>query len=184
MSRILVPKFLTTSTVGDGGDGGTGTPGTHTFFDKFIERCGDGSINLSTVVVKCALTSDTVSSPPGGGPTATDPRWGAGGDQDVSSNEVSGGNYTAGGVAIDGTDPWALSGSQGQYTAQTASWNAGGSTPPTGIRYAVLYEDTTKYCISYVLLYDGDTPLSLETENLAIRWSNQVTSGIAFHLSS
>ena len=39
--------------------------GDITIFQKFRERLGDGQINLSSAVIKCALTNHTVASPPG-----------------------------------------------------------------------------------------------------------------------
>lgn len=122
-----VPSYTIVAYTPPVGDGGSTTPGAHVFYEKFLERIGDGSINLSTAVLRCALVSDLYSSPPGGGAAATDPRWGLGGDQDLSANEVYGGAYPQGGVAIDGTDPWALSTPQAVYTAQTASFAAGSS---------------------------------------------------------
>ena len=156
-------------------------------YEKFMERLGDGEINLSTAVVKCILTSDTTGAPPGGGVTASDPRYGAGGTQNVGTNECSaGGGYATGGVAIDGTDPWALTGNQGVYTAQNGAWTSSASGDPTNINYGVFYVDnggTTDYAIGYVQVYDGATSVSLLAGDVTIKWNGGATEGTLFTLS-
>jgi len=161
--------------------------GDVTIYEKFLERLGDGEINLSTAVVKCILTSDTTGALPGGGAGATDPRYGAGGTQNVGLNEVTqGGGYTTAGVAIDGTDPWANNAGTMEYTGQNAAWTSSASGDPTNCNYGVFYVDnggTTDYAIGYVQVYDGATSVSLLAGDVTIKWNGGATEGIVFTLA-
>jgi hypothetical protein len=155
-------------------------------FAKFKERVGDGAINLSTAVMKIALTSDTTGALPGGGAQATDPRYGAGGSQDVSTNEVAnGGGYTTGGKIVDGADPWAINGDDVEYTADNPVWLSNFSGDPEDIRYGVVYIDnggTTDYAVGYVQVYNGTVDVSLVIGDVIVRWDGQATAGVVFKL--
>lgn len=155
-------------------------------FAKFKERVGDAQINLSTSVFKIALTSDTTGALPGGGPTATDPRYGAGGSQNLATTEVAnGGGYTTGGKVIDGADPWAINGNDSEYTADNPVWLSAFSGDPANIRYGVIYVDnggTTDYGVGYVQIYDGATDVSLLIGDVIVRWDGQATAGVVFKL--
>ena len=160
--------------------------GTLTLFAKFKERVGDGEINLSTAVLRIALTSDTTGALPGGGAQATDPRWGAGGSQDLSTNEcAAGGGYTANGETIDGTDPWAVNGDDCEYTAQNANWLSNFSGDPTNIRFGVVYVDnggTTDYGVGYVQIYDGATDVDLTVGDVIVKWDGGALEGVVFSI--
>jgi len=160
--------------------------GTVTLFAKFKERIGDGEINLSTAVLRIALTSDTTVALPGGGAQATDPRWGAGGSQDLSTNECTpGGGYTVNGELIDGTDPWVINGDDVEYTAQNPVWLSNFSGDPTNIRYGVVYVDnggTTDYGVGYVQIYDGATDVSLVVGDVIVKWDAGASYGVVFSL--
>lgn len=152
-------------------------------YNKFKERVGDGDINLSTAVMRVALTSDAQGAPPGGGATATDPRWGAGGTENLSTNEVSGGGYTAGGELIDGGDPWTLTGATVTYTGQNVTWTSAGSGDPTTIRWGVIYaDDANDYAVGYVQMYDT-ADISLLAGDVTIKWNNGSTEGTVFDLT-
>lgn len=158
--------------------------GDVTLFAKFKERVGDAQINLSTAVLKIALTTDTTGAPPAGGPTATDPWYGVGGSQNLATNEVSaGGGYSTGGVAIDGSDPWAINGNDSEYTGQNPTWLSSFSGDPTNIRYGVIYVDgASKYGVGYVQVYDGTTDVSLLVGDILIKWDSGASSGVIFSL--
>jgi hypothetical protein len=122
--------------------------GDITIFQKFRERLGDGQINLSSDVIKCALTNHTVASPPGGGAAATDPH------------------------------PWGLSGGVGTYTAQNATFTSAGSGDPTDVRFGVLYiDDANTYALGYVQVYDGATDASLLDGDILVKWNSGATQG-------
>lgn len=158
--------------------------GDVTLFAKFKERLGDGQINLSTEVLKIALTSDTTGAPPGGGPTASDPWYGAGGTQNVATNEcANGGGYTTGGSAIDGSDPWAINTNDAEYTGQNPVWLSSFSGDPTNVRYGVIYCDTgSKYAVGYVQIYDGTTDVSMLVGDVLVKWDAGASSGVIFSL--
>lgn len=159
--------------------------GTVTLFAKFKERVGDGEINLSTAILKIALTTDTTGAPPGGGPTASDPRYGAGGNQNLSTNEcVQGGGYTTGGIVIDGTDPWAINVNDAEYTADNPAWLSAFSGDPADIRYGVVYinDGVNYYAVGYVQIYDGTTDVSMVTGDVIVKWDGGATAGVVFSL--
>jgi len=157
--------------------------GTLTLFTKFRERLGDAQINLSSAVLMAVLTSDTTAAPPGGGETATDPRYGAGGTENLSTTEcAAGGGYALGGNAIDGADPWGVSGANAAYTAQNPVWLSAFSGDPTNVRYAVIYIDdgVNYYGVGYVQLYDGVTDVDMTTGDVIVKWNGGASSGTVF----
>jgi hypothetical protein len=158
--------------------------GDVTLFAKFKERVGDGDFNLSTDVLKIALTTDTTGAPPAGGPTATDPWYGAGGSQNLATNEVAaGGGYSTGGIAIDGSDPWAISTNDAVYTGQNPTWLSSFSGDPANCRYGVIYVDgASKYGVGYVQVYDGTTDVSLLVGDIVVKWNSGASSGTIFSL--
>ena len=160
--------------------------GNVTLFRKFKERLGDGEINLTTAVFKIILTNDTTAALPGGGAQATDPRYGAGGSQDLSTNEcANGGGYTTGGTAIDGSDPWAVNGDDCEYTADNPTFLSSFSGDPTNIRYGVVYVDnggTTDYGMGYVQIYDGTTDVDLTVGDVIVKWDGGALNGVVFSI--
>lgn len=74
--------------------------------------------------------------------TDSDPRWGAGGSQNYSTNEVTpGGSYSAGGVTI--TSPASsLSGAVTSLTATSPLSVAANASNPTNARWIVYYDST------------------------------------------
>ena len=159
--------------------------GNVTLFRKFKERLGDGEINLSTAVFNIILTSDTTGALPGGGAQAVDPRYGAGGAEDLSTTEVAqGGGYVTGGKVIDGGDPWAGNGDDMEYTAQNPVWLSNFSGDPENIRYGVVYvnDGVNYYGVGYVQVYDGTTDVSLVVGDVIVKWDGGATEGVVFSL--
>ena len=160
--------------------------GTVTLFAKFKERVGDGEINLSTAVLKLILTSDTTGALPGGGPTAVDPRYGAGGTENLATTEcAAGGGYSTGGTAIDGSDPWAVNGNDCEYTADNPVFLSAFSGDPADVRYGVVYVDnggTTDYGVGYVQIYDGVTDVDLTVGDVIVKWDGGSAAGVVFTL--
>lgn len=135
-----------------------------TAFDQFLVDVCEGVHNLETDTINIALTDGTTT------PSATtaDPRWGAGGTTNFSTEQVTvAGSYTgpvalanpsvilAGGLAqIDWDDPatWALNASN-----------------PTNATWGIVYNDTAagKNCIGYVDL--GGT-FNMQTGDLTIQF--------------
>jgi hypothetical protein len=74
--------------------------------------------------------------------TDSDPRWGAGGAQNYSTNEVTpGGNYSAGGITLAGTTS-TLSGANANLNATSPISLAADAANPTNARWGVFYDST------------------------------------------
>ena len=72
----------------------------------------------------------------------SDPRWGAGGTQNYSTNEVAaGGNYAAGGVTVAGTTS-TLSGAVTSLNCTSPITIAANASNPTNARWVVFYDST------------------------------------------
>lgn len=106
--------------------------------------------------------------------TTADPRWGAGGSTNWSTNEVTaGGNYTAGGPTI-ANPTVTLSGGAGVFDGDDISITQHASNP-TNARWGIIYNDTDagKRALGYIDL-GADTDLS--NGDFSITWN---ASGIA-----
>ena len=133
-------------------------------FNQAKEELGLGDWNLSTDTVRLALITSTVT------PTATtaDPRWGAGGSTNLSTNEVSaGGNYTAGGQDI--TNTWTRATGTVTFDGADISWVQNGSNP-TDARWGILYDDTDSEnkCIAFV---DLGSVFDMSGGDLNVNWN-------------
>lgn len=103
--------------------------------------------NMSITGLASLWASDTIkvafvtnTSPPA--ITDSDPRWGAGGSQNYSTNEVTpGGNYSAGGITLSGTTS-TLSGAVTSLNATSPITIAANASNPTGAFWAVFYDST------------------------------------------
>ena len=90
----------------------------------------------------------------------SDPRWGAGGVQNYSTNEVTpGGNYAAGGITLTGTTS-TLSGAVNSLNATSPITIAANASNPTGAFWVVFYDSTDagKHVFGYMDL-GGSTSL-------------------------
>lgn len=121
--------------------------------------------NMTLTSLASLWASDTIkmgivtnTSPPA--ITDSDPRWGSGGSQNYSTNEVTpGGNYSAGGVTL--TSPTStLSGAVASLNATSPITIAANASNPTGAYWAVFYDSTDagKHVFGYM---DLGGPLSL-----------------------
>lgn len=74
--------------------------------------------------------------------TDSDPRWGAGGAQNYSTNEVTaGGNYAAGGVTLTGTTS-TLSGAVTSLNCTSPITIAANASNPTNAAWVIFYDST------------------------------------------
>lgn len=74
--------------------------------------------------------------------TDADPRWGAGGSTNYSTNEVTpGGNYSAGGILLTGTTVTKSSNVVSLNATSPVTWN-GNAVNPTNARWGILYSST------------------------------------------
>jgi hypothetical protein len=88
--------------------------------------------------LKCALIT-TATTP---SITDSDPRWGAGGSQNYSTNEVTpGGTYTAGGFTLTGNSVTQSGAVTSLNATSPVSWAANASNP-TNARWAIIYDSS------------------------------------------
>ena len=144
--------------------------GTVKVFDTYINYSFKGSpecpfdLGATPDVIKCAIVNNTIVPVT----NAVDPCWGAGGTVDYSANEETGGNYTAGGLALATPTVAIVAGVIEIDFGDPATWAILG-TNPTACYWGIVYSDTAtnKNCIGYVDLggvFDG------QTGDLSIAW--------------
>lgn len=140
------------------------------FTDQFLVDVQEGLHDLENDTINLGLiTSATTPAI-----TTADPRWGAGGSTNWSTNEVSaGGNYSAGGPAI-ANPTVTLTGGAGVFDGDDISISQNGSNP-TNARWGIIYNDTDtgKRVIGYLDL-GADTDLS--NGDFSVTWN---ASGIS-----
>jgi len=123
-------------------------------YNKFKEYCGDGTIDLDTHTFKCALLDNT-HTPSAGYSTFAE----------VSSAEVSGTGYTAGGETLVNVS-WGDDEGTSTFDADDVVWSDSRFTA----RYAVIYDDTTTTPVdALICMYDltSDRVVNLGTFTLA-----------------
>lgn len=140
------------------------------FFDQFLADVQEGVHNLETDTLKIGFTIGTTT------PTATtaDPRWGAGGTTNFSSEEVTpGGNYTTGGPTI-ANNSVTLSAGAAVFDGDDIAITQNGSNP-TNARWGILYNDTAsgKNAVGFV---DYGSAIDMSAGDFSITWS---ASGIS-----
>lgn len=134
-------------------------------FDQFCVDVQEGLHDLETDTIKLVLETSTQTL----AATTADPRYGAGGTTNLTTNEVTpGGNYSAGGPSA-ANPTVTLSGGAGVFDADDISISQDPSNP-TGARNGVLYNDTDtgKRAISYLDL-GADTDLS--NGDFSVTWN-------------
>lgn len=137
-------------------------------FNQFWEDVGDKLHNLSSDTFKMGIvTNATVPAA-----TTADPRWGAGGTTNFSTNQVTpGGNYATGGpIVADGTpDAWTRSGATTTFDLENVSILQNVSNP-SGAYWGIIYNDTDtgKRCAGYI---DLGGPIDLSAGDFTITWN-------------
>ena len=122
---------------------------------------GTNPINWASGTIKIGITTDAVT------PSVddTDPRWGSGGDQDYSADEVTpGGNYPAGGVSLS-TPSIAFSAPDSIFSAVSPAINiASNPSNPTNARWAHFYDDADagKHIFMFMDIQDSANTPSLQ----------------------
>jgi hypothetical protein len=121
--------------------------------------------NMSLTGLASLWASDTIkaafvtnAAPPS--ITDSDPRWGTGGTQNYSTNEVTpGGNYSAGGITLAGTTS-TLSGAVTSLNCTSPITIAANASNPTGAFWIIFYDSTDagKHVFGYMDL-GGSTSL-------------------------
>lgn len=140
------------------------------FFEQFYVDVQEGLHDLENDTIKLGLVTSTATL----AVTDSDPRWGAGGGTNVSTNEVSaGGNYSAGGATM-ANPTVTLASNKGQFDADDVSITQDGSNP-TNARRGVIYNDTDagKRAIGIV---DLGADIDLSAGDFSVAWN---ASGIS-----
>jgi hypothetical protein len=134
-------------------------------FNEFKEDVGQKVHNLNADTFKLGLVTNAVTP----AATTADPRWGAGGTTNFSTNQVTpGGNYVTGGPTI--------SAATYTETAGTATFDGGdisiasNASNPNNARWGIIYNDTStgKEAVAFLDL-GGVTDLTSGT--FAVTWS-------------
>jgi hypothetical protein len=134
-------------------------------FARFKLDFGTKVHQLATDVFKLGIITNSVT------PTATttDPRWGAGGTTNFSSNQVTpGGNYTTGGPTLT-SNTYTLASATTTFDADNISVLQNASNP-TNARWGIGYNNTSsgKECVYFV---DLGSVFDMSTGDLTITWS-------------
>ena len=140
------------------------------FFDQFLVDVQEGLHDLENDSIKVGLITNAVTP----AVTDTDPRWGAGGTTNFSTNQVTpGGNYATGGPAAANPSV-TLSGGAGVFDADDISITQNASNP-TNARWGIIYNDTAtgKNAIGYL---DLGAVVDLSAGDFSIAWN---ASGIS-----
>lgn len=138
--------------------------GDVTVIDEFLEDLGLELHQLETDDFKCGLITTATT------PTAatTDPRWGAGGTTNWSTNQVTpGGNYATGGPSVGGT--YSQTGGTATFDITDVSITQNGANP-TNARWGIIYNDTNvgKEVVAFV---DLGTDIDLSAGDFSITWN-------------
>lgn len=136
------------------------------FFDQFLVDVMKKLHDLSADVCKLAIITSAVTP----AATTADPRWGAGGTTNLSSNEVTpGGNYAAGGITL-ASPSVTLTGGLAMFDSTTdPSW-ASNASNPTNAKWGIIYNSTDagKRAIGFV---DLGTAFDMTTGPLTVTWN-------------
>lgn len=139
--------------------------GDNTCFNEFKEDFGLKIHQLETDVIKLGLVTNSVTP----AAATTDPRWGAGGSTNLSSNQVTpGGNYTTGGPTVANNTYVETSG-----TAALDGDNVSvlqNASNPTNARWGIGYNDTSagKEAIWFL---DLGSVFDMSSGDLTVTWA-------------
>ena len=118
------------------------------FFDQWLVDVGEKKHDHENDAFLIALTDGTTTP----STTTADPRWGAGGSTNFSTEEcAAGGNYSAGGASLANPSV-ALVGGAAEYDwDDPATWSQHASNP-TDATWGIIYNNTSagKECVGYV----------------------------------
>lgn len=136
-------------------------------FDQFLVDRDKKVHNLDSDTIKVGFITNAVT------PLATtaDPRWGAGGSTNFSTNEVTpGGNYSAGGPSITAGASVTLSGGKSVFDSSTDISILQNGSNPTDARWGIMYNDTStgKECICFI---DFGGVTDLTAGNFTLNWN-------------
>jgi hypothetical protein len=125
-------------------------------YEKLSKALWSAGINFTSDTIKCALVNSSYTPS-----STTHEFW-----SDVSTNEVTGTGYTAGGVTLSGKAVIDNNDNLVVIDCDDPLWS---TATITGIRYAVFYKDTGSAATSPLISYiDFITDQSVTANNLSI----------------
>jgi hypothetical protein len=139
--------------------------GDVTLFNEFKEDLGLKIHNLETDTFKVGLVTNSVTP----AATSADPRWGAGGSTNFSSNQVTpGGNYTTGGPTI-ANNTYVETAGVAAFDGDNISVLQNASNP-TNARWGIIYNDTSagKEAVGFL---DLGSVFDLSSGDLTVTWA-------------
>lgn len=140
------------------------------FFDQWLVDVQEGLHDHENDTFKLGLVTSSVTP----AATTADPRWGAGGTTNLSSDQVTpGGNYSTGGPTI-ANPTCTLTGGAGVWDGDDISI-AQNASNPTNARWGIIYNDTDtgKRAVGYL---DLGTTIDLSAGAFSVTWN---ASGIS-----
>jgi len=135
------------------------------YTDQYLVDVQEGIHNQETDTFKVGLITSAITP----AVTDADPRWGAGGTTNWSTNEVTaGGNYAAGGPAIANPSV-TLNGGAGVFDGDDISILVDGANPADA-RWGIIYNDTAigKQVLGYL---DLGSVIDLSSLGFSIAWN-------------
>lgn len=140
--------------------------GDVTVWSKAKERMGDAEFPAfsTAAIVHIALTDGSTTP----AENDSDPRWAAGGGQNYLADEVTpGGNYSAGGVAVDPADVWTLTTNVATFDLNDQTWAVNGSNPTDATECIGYVNDANDYGLFFL---DIGAVFNMTTGDLVITW--------------
>lgn len=125
---------------------------------KFVENMALlAGGNFGSNTIKMSIINNSITPAVGD----TDPRWGAGGSQNYSTGEVTGGNYPAGGMTLAGAAV-SISGAVTTLSCTSPLSYSGNASNPTNCYWGIVYDSTAagKYVLGFVDLTGGGAALN------------------------
>ena len=135
------------------------------YTDQYLVDVQEGIHNQETDSIRVGLVTSATTP----AVTTADPRWGAGGSTNWSTNEVAaGGNYVAGGPSIANPSV-TLIGGAGVFDGDDISILQDGANP-TDALWGIIYNDTAagKQVIGYI---DLGAVTDLSSGDFSIAWN-------------
>jgi len=142
------------------------------FFDQYTADVQEALHDQENDTFKLGLINSAVTP----SATTTDPRWGAGGSTNLSTNQVTpGGNYASGGPTI-ANPTVTLTDGAGVFDADDVSI-AQHASNPNDARWGIIYNDTDagKRALGYL---DLGANIDLSAGALSVAWSASGISSI------
>jgi hypothetical protein len=133
------------------------------FFDQWLVDVQEALHDHETGAFNLGLITSAVTP----SATTSDPRWGAGGGTNLSTNQVTpGGNYSTGGPSIANPTVTLTSGA-GVWDADDVAI-AQNASNPTNARWGIIYNSGNNRCVGFV---DLGAAIDLSAGDFSVTWN-------------